>query len=149
MDYIADIETNLNMGPAEVDSFGTRLFKSKDKYVREGYLIGSEKYAVVIKALTSSFKNIKKHFDKTGEEKQLLIDDMLQLLKKLENTQPSEERDNMIRVCENCIEVFEDDIKCFKMEEMMSIPFDQDFLDWRYAYGLAQKDRIKIQDKRI
>lgn len=144
MNEFSDINSNVNIESIKTDWFVTRLFKSESDYIKEGCIICSEKYCKVITELTIAFKEIKTQLSYTSQEKQQLIDALLEILKKLEDYEQNEKRDNIIRLCVDCIKVFEDDIKCSSMEETNSIAFDNSFSDWRNVYGFIEKDGNKI-----
>lgn len=133
-----DISTGINI--MLNDPLVKRVFKSKSYYEVKAYEIVSKHYSKIIKALTNEFKDIRDKLHYISKEKQVLIDELLKVLEKLENSQQNEENKQIIELCQRCINLFKNDIEYLNTKEMKVIPFDYNYCDWRYAYGLKEKN---------
>ncbi len=125
------------------DPLYKRIFKTRQKYINEGLLAGSNRYKVVFKALSESFENVKKEMQLASKEKQHLIDELLEILKMYESGEKgaeSEDIERFITLCEECMEILQTDIQLIETKEMLINPLDATYIDWRKAHDLIKKN---------
>jgi hypothetical protein len=121
------------------DPFFKRIFKTKGEYLKEGYVIASDVYSRVIEELQSEFKKIVSEFEETSSEKKKIIDELIFIIGELRKEEPSDKKNELIIVFEDCINLFGKEIKSFSTDHMKNLPLDKNYTDWRYVYGITEK----------
>ncbi len=122
------------------DPLYKRVFKSKVDYIKEGYVIASDVYSNVIEELEKEFQRIANEFEITGNEKKIIIDELIWLIRELKKEQPDDKKNELLILLENCIELFKFEIQTFSSEHMKNISLDKKYSDWRYVYGITEKN---------
>lgn len=125
--------------PLECDPIYTRLFKSENDYLIEGYKTASEVYNRIITGLTIEFESRLFKLEVTDIEKQRLIDRLILTISKLKKDSSNEDNDERMKLLVRCLDIFNDDVNSFSSDEMKCLPLDKDFSDWRHVYGISKK----------
>lgn len=121
------------------DPFITRLFKSENDYLKEGYKAASKVYSRLIEELNIEHKKRALKFEEANLEKKRLIDELIFTINKLRKDSSNEDNDEKIRILIRCLDVFNDDVNSISSKDIKYLRLDNKFSDWRHVYGISKK----------
>ncbi|KAA6462292.1 hypothetical protein DX932_18420 [Bacillus cereus] len=123
----------------ECDPIYTRLFKSENDYLIEGYKTASDVYDRIITGLNLEFEKWLFKLEVTDIEKQRLIEHLILAISKLRKDSSNEYNDERMKLLIRCLDVFNEDANSYSSNEMKHLPLDKEFSDWRHVYDISKK----------